>query len=68
MVVPLSPNATIAEARVAASSLHAHGPDLVVLDCISYTRELKWAVREVTGAPAILAVTSAIRTALELID
>jgi protein AroM len=66
-VLALSPNATIAEARAAASQLRDHDPELLVLDCMSYTREVKHAVRETAGAPAILAVSSAIRTALELI-
>lgn len=66
-VVALSPNASLDEARAAASTLRDHGSELLVLDCMSYTRETKHAVRETAGAPAILAVSSAVRTALELI-
>ncbi|GHD44776.1 hypothetical protein GCM10017083_12610 [Thalassobaculum fulvum] len=65
-VVALSPNAGEAEIRAAAESLRAHRPELLVLDCMSYTRDTKRIVREVLGAPAILAVSSAVRTALEL--
>lgn len=65
-VVALSPNAGPDEARTAAESLRGHAPDLLVLDCISYTRETKVIVRDVLKAPAILAVSSAVRTALEL--
>ncbi len=65
-VVALSPNAGEAEIRAAAEALRDHRPELLVLDCMSYTRDTKRIVREVLGAPAILAVSSAVRTALEL--
>lgn len=65
-VVALSPNADPHAIRAAAESLRDHAPDLLVLDCISYTRETKRIAREVLGVPAILAVSSAVRTALEL--
>jgi protein AroM len=64
-VVPLSPNADETEARHAAMTLQKHRPDLLVLDCMSYTRDTKRIARDVIGAPAILALSSAIRTALE---
>lgn len=65
-VVALSPNAGPQEVRAAAETLKGHAPELLVLDCISYTRETKAIVRSELGAPAILAVSSAVRTALEL--
>jgi protein AroM len=65
-VVPLSPNADETETRQAAMTLRDHRPDLLVLDCMSYTRDTKRIAREVLGAPAVLALSSAIRTALEL--
>ena len=64
----LSPNAGPGEIRSAASHLGKAGIDLLVLDCISYTRETKRLAREAAGVPAILAVSSAVRMALELID
>lgn len=67
-VVALSPNAAPDEIRAAAETLKDHAPELLVLDCISYTRETKAIIRDVLGAPAILAVSSAVRTALELAD
>ena len=67
-VLPMSPNATTAEARSAAAALGAANPALIVLDCMSYTREIKQVVREAAGKPVILAVSSAIRMALELVD
>ena len=45
-----------------------HQPELLVLDCMSYTRETKRIVRDVLKVPAILAVSSAVRTALELVS
>lgn len=67
-VVALSPNAGEAEIRAAAESLRGHRPALLVLDCMSYTRDTKRIVREVLKVPAILAVSSAVRTALELVS
>lgn len=67
-VAALSPNADEATVRAAAAVLQDHDPQLLVLDCISYTRQTKHVVRDVLGAPAILAVSSAVRTALELAD
>lgn len=64
--VALSPNADAADTRAAAARLAGHRPELLVLDCISYTRETRSIVREVLDAPSILAVSSAVRTALEL--
>ncbi|MCR9074111.1 MAG: AroM family protein [Alphaproteobacteria bacterium] len=65
-VVALSPNAGPDQVRAAAESLRDHAPELLVLDCISYTRETKAIMREVLGVPAILAVSSTVRTALEM--
>lgn len=66
-VVALSPNADESEIRGAATMLRDHHAELLVLDCISYTRTTKQIVREVAGAPAILAVSSAVRTVLEMV-
>ena len=65
-VVPLSPNADADETRQAAMALRDHRPDLLVLDCMSYTRDTKRIARDVVGAPAIPALSSSLRTALEL--
>ena len=65
-VVALSPNASDDETVTAARALAAHDPDLLVLDCISYTTDTKRLVRETAGVPTILAASSALRTALEL--
>lgn len=65
-VIALSPNADPDDVRAAAEALLGHAPELLVLDCISYTRETKAIARSVLKAPAILGVSSAVRTALEL--
>ena len=65
-VIPLSPNADETETRQAAITMRDYRPGFLVLDCMSYTRETKRIAREVVGAPAILALSSAIRTAMEL--
>ncbi|NQW08533.1 MAG: AroM family protein [Alphaproteobacteria bacterium] len=65
-VVALSPNAGEDEIREAAATLRDHRSELLVLDCMSYTRTTKKIAREVAGAPAILAVSTAVRTVLEL--
>jgi protein AroM len=43
------------EIQDAAKRLRAENVDLTVLDCIGYTRQMKQAVREITGKPVILA-------------
>ena len=67
-VQALSPNAGDRAAAAAAGRLARHRPDLYVFDCISYLRRTKRAVQARVRAPAVLAVSSAVRTALELID
>ena len=64
----LSPNATANEATIAAKAMVNHAPDLLVFDCISYTRETKRIVSSKTSIPAILGISCAIRSAMELID
>ena len=46
----------------------AADPALIVLDCMRYTRESRQAVHGAPGRPAILAVSSAVAMALELVD
>lgn len=64
----LSPNADAEAAKAAATAMAGHAPQLLVMDCISYTRQTKHILSAITGAPAILGVSSAIRSALELVD
>jgi len=51
----------------AAVCLAAAGVDLVVMDCIGYTRAMKAAVRSATRCPVLLAVTTLARVAAEIV-
>lgn len=63
---PLIPSAGAAEAEAAANRLAVHRPDLVVMDCMSYTTLHRDAVRRAAGVPVLLAVTTMARIAAEL--
>ncbi|MCC7276624.1 MAG: AroM family protein [Alphaproteobacteria bacterium] len=54
---PLLPLADAREATAAADRMAAHAPDLVVMDCISYTVAQRDAVRARIAAPVLLAVS-----------
>ncbi|MFW5834732.1 MAG: AroM family protein [Pseudomonadota bacterium] len=54
-LTPTAAPATIAEA---ANRLRAERPDLVCLDCMGYTEPTRRIVREITGAPTLLAITT----------
>jgi len=62
------PSAEPAEIRAAARRLAAQRPDLVALDCMSFTPAAKDIVRAVTGVPAILGITAAARVLCELME
>lgn len=66
--VALSPNASLEEARQAGTELRALAPDLLVFDCVSYTREIKRAVCGTAGVPGVLAITAIARCAAELLE
>ena len=66
--LPLLPNATKEEAALAGQAAGRHDLDLIILDCISYTNETKRIIRETAGVPVILGLSSAIRTALEMVE
>ena len=66
--LPLLPNATREEAASAGEAAAIHDPNLIVLDCISYTNETKRIIRETAGVPVILGISSAIRCALEMVE
>lgn len=67
-VKALSPNATIKEAEIAVRALVEASPDLVVLDCVSYTREIKNAIYRQSGRPSVLAITTIARACAELLE
>jgi protein AroM len=51
----------------AASALAEKDVELVVMDCIGYTRAMKAEVRRVTGRPTVLPTTTIARVAAELL-
>ena len=67
VVEAASPYGRQGEVEEAASRLAAAGVDLVVMDCIGYTRAMKAVVREAVECPVLLAVTVLARVAAELL-
>jgi protein AroM len=66
-VEPLLPIHGPAELEDAARRLAAHRPDLVIMDCMSYTTAMKHTVRTITGARALLGLSCAARAVQELL-
>ena len=62
------PSAGTAEVTAAARRLGRHRPDLVALDCMSYTPATKTTVKDEIEAPVLLAVTATGRVLRELLD
>lgn len=65
---PLVPSGDPAAARRAAERLKAHAPDIVAMDCMSYSQATKNAVAAVVGVPTLLAVTAMSRVVEEVLD
>jgi protein AroM len=68
VVEAASPYGRQGELEEAASRLAAAGVDLVVMDCIGYTRAMKAVVRRAVACPVLLAVTVLARVAAELLE
>jgi protein AroM len=68
VVEPLLPIHTPREIAAAAERLAAQRPDLVILDCMSYTTAMKHTVRAITGARTLLGLSCAARAVQELLD
>jgi protein AroM len=64
----LAPSAGATEAAAAASRLAARKPDLVAMDCMSYTPTTKDWVKGPLGVPALLAITATGRVLREMLD
>jgi protein AroM len=64
----LRPSAGLAAAEDAARKLAALKPDLVAMDCMSYTPETKETVRRTLEAPTLLAITATGRVIEELLS
>jgi protein AroM len=65
---PLVPSGDGALAERAARRLAEHRPDLVAMDCMSYTPHTKDVVKRVLGVPTLLAITATGRVLRELLD
>ena len=64
----LAPSAGRDEATAAARRLAAKGPDLVAMDCMSYTPTTKDWVKPGLGVPALLAITATGRVLREMLE
>jgi protein AroM len=64
----LAPSAGAGEAAAAAYRLAAHKPDLVAMDCMSYTPVTKEWIKGPLGVPALLAITATGRVLREMLD
>jgi len=64
----LAPSADAREADAAARRLAAKKPDLVAMDCMSYTPLTKEQVKPALGVPALLAITATGRVLREMLE
>ena len=64
----LAPSAGAAEAKAAAERLAARKPDLVAMDCMSYSPATKDWVKPVLGVPTLLAISATGRVLREMLD
>jgi protein AroM len=58
----------VQEAEAAARRLADHKPDLVAMDCMSYTPVTKEWVKGPLGVPALLAITATGRVLREMLE
>lgn len=66
---PLRPSADASEIAEAAARLKAKAPDLVAMDCMSYTPATKAGVKTVLGeVPTILGITATARVLSEMLN
>jgi protein AroM len=68
VVEALAPSADDAAVMAAARRLKEKAPDLIAMDCMSYTPATKDIVRRVVGAPALLGVTATARVLREMLE
>lgn len=68
VVEALAPSAGRDEAGAAAKRLAARKPDLVAMDCMSYTPTTKEWVKPSLGVPALLAITATGRVLREMLE
>jgi protein AroM len=68
VVEAVVPSASGEEVAAVARRLGRHKPDLVALDCMSYTPATKDAVKAAVGVPTLLAITATGRILREILD
>jgi hypothetical protein len=68
VVEALAPSADANAAKQAAERLAAQKPDLVAMDCMSYTPTTKEWVKPALGVPALLAITATGRVLREMLE
>ena len=64
----LAPSADASAAAAAARRLAAKKPDLVAMDCMSYTPATKEQIKPALGVPALLAITATGRVLREMLE
>jgi protein AroM len=64
----VAPSASDAEVEEVAARLKAQAPDLIAMDCMSYTPATKDIVKRVAGVPTLLGVTATARVLRELLE
>lgn len=67
-VVSGSPYGDIKEIELAASKLKDKNIDIIILDCMGYTLEMKKLVERISGKPVILSRTLSARVVSEILD
>ena len=68
VVEALAPSAGAGEAAAVGKRLAAQRPDLVAMDCMSYTPETKVWIKQTLDVPALLAITATGRVLREMLD
>lgn len=68
VVEALAPSADAGEAAEAARRLASRKPDLVVMDCMSYSPATKAQVKSGLGVPALLAISATGRVLREMLE
>jgi protein AroM len=68
VVEAVAPSASEAEVEAAAARLKAQAPDLIAMDCMSYTPATKDIVKRVADVPTLLGVTATARVLRELLE
>lgn len=68
VVEALAPSAGAEEANAVGRRLASQRPDLVAMDCMSYTPETKGWIKQTLDVPALLAITATGRVLREMLD